>query len=52
MTAHVFRLQPAQDLKKEFKNFVQAHNLKAGVILSVVGSLSAINLRMAGGKVA
>lgn len=50
MTTHVFRLQPDQDLKKEFKHFVQTHNLKAGVILSVVGSLSAINLRMAGGK--
>ncbi len=50
MTVHVFRLQSDQDIKREFKNFAQTHNLKAGVILSVVGSLSAINLRMAGGK--
>ena len=50
MTVHVFRLSPNQDLKKELKNFVQNQNIKAGVILSVVGSLSAINLRTAGGK--
>lgn len=50
MTVHVFRLLPNQDLKKELKNFVQIQNIKAGIILSVVGSLSAINLRTAGGK--
>ncbi|MEI7493037.1 MAG: PPC domain-containing DNA-binding protein [Alphaproteobacteria bacterium] len=50
MNVHVFRLLPNQDVKKELKNFVQINNIKAGVILSVVGSLSAINLRTAGGK--
>ncbi len=50
MTTYVFRLQPNQDLKKELKNFVESHSLRAGVMLTVVGSLSAINLRMAGGK--
>lgn len=50
MATYVFRLQPNQDLKKELKNFVQNNSIKAGVMLTVVGSLSAINLRMAGGK--
>lgn len=50
MLVHVFRLNPNQDLKKELKKFVNDHNIKAGVMLTVVGSLSEVNLRMAGGK--
>lgn len=41
-----FRLKPGQFLKEEIKK--KAENIKAGVLLSIVGSLENANLRMAG----
>ncbi len=41
-----FRLKPNQFLKEEIEN--RSRNIKAGVLLSIVGSLKEVNLRMAG----
>lgn len=50
MKTHAFRLQPNQDLKISIKNYVRENKIKAGVILSCVGSLNCAILRMAGGN--
>lgn len=42
------RLHPGDDLKKSLANFVAAQNIKAGYIITAVGSLSISNLRYAG----
>ncbi len=47
MKTHAFRLQPNQDLKISIKNYVRENQIKAGVILSCVGSLNGATLRMA-----
>lgn len=41
------RLKPNQDLKESLKNFVQQNNIKAGFILTAVGSLKQATLRFA-----
>lgn len=46
---HVRRLERGQDLRRELANVATQHNLSAGVILSLVGSLMEARLRMAGG---
>lgn len=50
MRTYAFRLQPGQDLKKEIQHFVNSNNIKAGCMLSIVGSLSHTRLRLAGAK--
>ena len=45
--AYVLRLKPGQDLLKEIKEFAKARHLKAGSILSAVGSLTQVTLRFA-----
>ena len=47
MRAHAFRLPPGADLKEEFERLTAVHSLRAGCILSCVGSLSRARLRMA-----
>lgn len=47
MKTYAFRLQPSQDLKISIKNYVRENQIKAGVILSCVGSLNCATLRMA-----
>ncbi len=47
MKTHAIRLHPGSDLKKELKAFVGQNNIKAGVILTCVGSLTKATLRMA-----
>lgn len=47
MQIHAFRLKPGADLKKEIQRVVDTLNIKAGWILTCVGSLTAINLRFA-----
>ena len=42
------RLQPDQDLKSSLKEFVERNAVKAGFILTAVGSLKQANLRFAG----
>lgn len=44
---HTFRLKPGQDLKKEIEAFVQSNHIKAGWIITCVGSLTQVNLRFA-----
>jgi predicted DNA-binding protein with PD1-like motif len=48
MRAHAFRLTPGTDLRAELERLTLAHALRAGCILSCVGSLSRARLRMAG----
>ncbi len=48
MHALAFRLLPGTDLKAELQRLTEAHGLRAGCILSCVGSLSRARLRMPG----
>lgn len=47
MTTHSFRLKPNQDLKSSIENYVIEKNIKAGVILSAVGSLKKATISLA-----
>ena len=47
MKTHVFRLMPGMDLKIEIQNVLSRLNIKAGWILTCVGSLRMINIRFA-----
>jgi len=47
MIVHALRLHPGQDLRDELERFVAEKNIKAGVILTCVGSLTRATLRMA-----
>jgi len=51
MRIHVLRLRPGQDLKAELRQFTQAR-LKAGLILTAVGSFTQVCLRWAGAETA
>jgi len=48
MKTHVLRLLPRQDLKKELVKFTKENKIKAGFIITCVGSLNKANLRLAG----
>ncbi len=50
MKTYAFRLRPGKDLRVEIDKFVQSHNIRAGIILTCVGNLTKVILRMAGGK--
>lgn len=45
-----FRIKGKLDLKNEIIKFVQQNDINAGVVISMVGGLSAAKLRMPGGK--
>lgn len=47
MQIHTFRLKPGQDLYRSIKEFVKAHDIQAGCVLSSVGSLTHARLRLA-----
>ena len=47
---HCLRLLPTQDLKLELEQFMQAQKIKAGVIVTCVGSLAKLHLRLASAK--
>lgn len=47
---HAFRLTRGQDLKKEIIAYCQKENIKAGVILSAVGCISHLHIRLAEAK--
>jgi len=49
MKIRALRLQPDQDLKVSLKNYARENQIKAGVILTCVGSLKLATLRMANG---
>lgn len=44
------RLNPDEDLKKRIEEICQKNNIKAGVLISAVGSLKTANIRVADGK--
>jgi uncharacterized protein len=48
MRAHAFRLTPGSDLRAELQRLTEEHALRAGCIVSCVGSLSRAHLRMPG----
>src|SRR3989344_6418157 len=45
-----FRLKSGQDLRTEIEKVVRDENIKAGVLLSVVGGLENAKLRMPGAR--
>lgn len=47
MKISAVRLKPTVDLRQSLKEFVAFHNIRAGFILSAVGSLQQANLRFA-----
>lgn len=47
MNPHALRLQPQQDLKKELLAWAKSHNIKAASVLTCVGSLTELNIRLA-----
>lgn len=44
---HVFRLMPGSDLKQSIQNYVNDHDIKAGWMVTCVGSLTQYHLRFA-----
>ena len=44
---HAFRLKPGQDLRQEIESFVKKEDIKAGWIITCVGSLASTNMRFA-----
>ena len=48
MRVYAFRLTPGTDLKAELERITELYALRAGCILSCVGSLSSARLRMPG----
>ncbi|MBT1702574.1 DUF296 domain-containing protein [Fulvivirgaceae bacterium PWU20] len=44
---YVLRLKPHEDLKKAIMTFARENNIKAGIILTCVGSLEQFNIRYA-----
>jgi uncharacterized protein len=44
---YVFRLKPHENLKESILQFAQQNSIKAGIILTCVGSLEQINIRYA-----
>lgn len=50
MKTYAFRLNPGQDLRSGIDAFVKENRIMAGVILTCVGNLKKVVLRMPGGK--
>ena len=46
MKTHAFRLTPGQDLREELERFVKEKNIRAGIVLTCVGSLRKAALRV------
>lgn len=44
---HAFRLKPGQDLREEIESFVRREDIKAGWMVTCVGSLTQASLRLA-----
>lgn len=47
MKIFAFRLKPNEDLKQSLKNFALQENIKAGFILTAIGSLKVATIRFA-----
>ena len=50
LQAYALRLHPGDDLRQKLNVFVQAHQLKAAVLITCVGSLTVVTLRLANQK--
>jgi len=50
MKTYAVRLLPNQDLMQELEKIIKENNIKAGFIVSCLGSLKKAHLRMPGGK--
>ena len=46
-STHVFRLKPGEDLKKSIQEYINNNKIKAGWMVTCVGSLTDYNIRMA-----
>ncbi len=47
LKAYALRLKPGDDLRQQLNAFVVAHHLEAGAVLTCVGSLTDVRLRLA-----
>ncbi|WP_460911885.1 PPC domain-containing DNA-binding protein [Spirosoma areae] len=47
MHTYSFRLRPGQDLKKEIESVIRQERIEAGAVLTCVGSLTDVTLRLA-----
>ena len=47
LQAYALRLRPGDDLRQQLTAFVTAHRLEAGAVLTCVGSLTDVSLRLA-----
>ena len=47
LKGYAFRLRPHDDLRKSVQQFAKTNKLKAGAIVSAVGSLEQLNIRFA-----
>lgn len=47
VTIHALRLKPGQDLRNEIEAYVKRQNIRAGWIVTCVGSLTKTNIRFA-----
>ena len=50
MKTYAMRLNPGDDLKTQLMNYSQTNNIKAACILTCVGSLDGVRVRVADGK--
>jgi predicted DNA-binding protein with PD1-like motif len=46
-TLHVFRLKPHEDLRQSIMDFAARNHIRAGVVVTCVGSLEQFNIRFA-----
>ena len=51
MKVHALRLKPEQELRQAIEEFVKENNIKAGCIVTGIGSLNHVRLRLADLKV-
>lgn len=47
MRVHVVRLRPGQDLLSGLQEYAKRHTIRAGIVITTVGSLAATRLRLA-----
>jgi predicted DNA-binding protein with PD1-like motif len=47
MRVYALRLRPGQDLRQELEKFTKEHGIKAGFVITTVGSLQKASLRLA-----
>ncbi len=52
MKTHIVRLHPGADLKRSIERYVRENSINAGAMLTCVGSLQMVTLRMANAKTA